>query len=200
MVGKHDGAYDATVPSLSLVSTTQTDIPMANHQDFLRVHSRNLDVEVASVADNCRFEERAAPERWATLDDVIAQRVGPNGLTEWADWRAAGRQYFDDRFAVPTSEVPDAFLEPNREAWLVDLEENQTLVRVEHLARPLHNADLTLADLDRLLHLDHGGDPDAAMSVREFVEAWNTRRDARPTFAAFYDEVRAEARVGRLDP
>ena len=37
------------------------------------------------------------------------------------------------------------------------------------------------------------GDGDAGRAVRSFFDAWNQRRDARPAFAAFYDEVRQEA-------
>ena len=166
---------------------------MANHHDFLHDHSRDGDTDVASVADNCRFEERASPERWAVFDDMIEQATGSLGLTDWGEWCAAGTLYRDGRSAVPTSGVPDAFLELNDDAWLGGIEENQTLVRVENLGRPLRSSDLSLDDLTRLVDESRTGDSDAAVAVAEFVVAWNSRRDARPTFAAFYDEVRTEA-------
>lgn len=34
-------------------------------EEFWHDHSRSRDAEVASVADNCRFEERVSRERWA---------------------------------------------------------------------------------------------------------------------------------------
>ena len=37
------------------------------------------------------------------------------------------------------------------------------------------------------------GDADAVPAVRSFFEAWNQRRDARPMFATFYDEVQEES-------
>ena len=82
---------------------------MANHHDFLHDHSRDGDTDVASVADNCRFEERASPERWAVFDDMIEQATESLGLTDWGEWCAAGTLYTDGRTAVPTSDVPDAF-------------------------------------------------------------------------------------------
>ena len=166
---------------------------MANHHDFLHARSRDGDADVASVADNCRFEERASPERWAVFNDMIERVTGSLGLTDWGEWCAAGILYRDGRSVVPTSHVPDAFLRLNGDAWLADLEENQTLVRVENLGRPLQSSGYSLGDLDGLVDRSRTGDRDAAMAVAEFIEAWNSRRDARPTFAAFYDEVRTEA-------
>ena len=166
---------------------------MADHRDFLQLHSRHGDANVASVADNCRFEERASTERWAAFDDMIARAAGPTGLTDWGEWCVAGKLYRDGRSAVSTSDVPDAFLETNRGAWLGDLEENQTLVRIEDLGQPLRDFGYTLDDLAELVRRSRAGDTDALMAVTEFVEAWNGRRDARPAYAAFYDEVRTEA-------
>ena len=36
-------------------------------------------------------------------------------------------------------------------------------------------------------------DGDAGRAVHSFFDAWNQRRDARPAFAAFYDEVQQES-------
>ena len=77
---------------------------------------------------------------------------------------------------VPSPSVPDAFLEINQSAWLDSLSDNQSLVRIEALAE---RAD--------------DGDGDAARAVRTFFDAWNQGRDARPAFAAFYDEVQEES-------
>ena len=89
--------------------------------------------------------------------------------------------------------MPDAFLEINRSAWLDGLSDNQTLVRIEALNRPLQNSDLDLDRLNELLQRVDSGNHDATRAVRSFFDAWNQRRDARPAFAAFYDEVQEES-------
>ncbi len=89
--------------------------------------------------------------------------------------------------------VPDAFLHINQGAWLNELSDNQSVIRIETLSRPLHTSDLSLDDLENLLRRADGGDADADHAVRSFFEAWNQRRDARPAFAAFYDEVTEKA-------
>ncbi len=166
---------------------------MADRDAFLQAHSRDPDVNVASIADNCRFEERASPARWAVLDDVIAGRGGHAGPGNWDDWLDGAELYYQQRCAVARSEVPEAFADANSAAWLTGIEENQTLVRVENLGRALGDAGYTLDELSEFHARSQAGDNDAAMAVREFVDILNLRRDARPAFAAFYDEVRDEA-------
>lgn len=39
----------------------------------------------------------------------------------------------------------------------------------------------------------HAHDAEAHAALRTFFDTWNRRRDARPSFVAFYDEVREEA-------
>ena len=111
------------------------------------------------------------------------------GSTAYEDWAEANRLYMEQRCMVPRPSVPDAFLEVNRDAWLEALSENQSLVRIEALNRPLRSSTL---ELDELKKLRQRNDDDATHGVRSFVEAWNLRRDARPAFAAFADEVQAE--------
>ncbi len=77
---------------------------------------------------------------------------------------------------------------------------NQDLVRFEHLAKPLKgmwddgsSIETKLENLlDLLARADSGKDHDAEKSVASFFELWRGLRDNRPSFAAFYDEVREE--------
>ena len=73
------------------------------------------------------------------------------------------------------------------------LPEDQTLVRIEALLRALKSNALDLDTLNDLLRRSANGDGDADHAVHSFLDAWNKSRDARPTFAAFYDEVRHDA-------
>ena len=166
---------------------------MTAHRDFLRRNSCSLDTVVAAVADNCRFDERAGIERWNQFDALLFDLVDGSGTIDWLDWAEANQLHLDRYCNVASLSVPDAFLEINRHAWLDSLSENQSLVRIEALVRPLQSSDLDLASLIDLLQRADDGDGDAVPAVRSFFDAWNQRRDGRPAFAAFYDEVQQEA-------
>ena len=166
---------------------------MTTYDDFLRACSRSHGTIEAAVADNCRFDERAGDGRWQRFEDLLSELVAGRGTVRWQDWTDAGRLHLERYCNVPSTRVPDAFLDINRSAWLDGLSENQTLVRIEALDRPLKNDDLDLDSLDNLLQRADRGDGDAARVVQFFFDAWNQRRDARPAFAAFYDEVQQES-------
>ena len=159
-----------------------------SYSDLLLNASRCANVVVAALADNCRFDERVGAERWAAFKALLA----PNGATTWGDLTEAHKRHVEERCNVFRPVVPDAFLDANQGAWLVGLSENQSLVRVEDLSRALRASGIDLQGLDDLLQRADGGDDDASQAVRGFFRAWNDRRDARPAFAAFGDEVQEE--------
>ena len=142
------------------------------------------------MADNCRFDERAGAGRWQRFEDLLS---AGRGAVEWTDWTEANRLHLERYCNVSRPSVPDAFLEINRSAWLDGLSGNQTLVRIEALKRPLQNSDLDIGSLNDLLQRADNSDGDATRAVHSFFDAWNERRDARPAFAAFYDEVQQES-------
>ena len=166
---------------------------MTTYDDFLRACSRSRYTIEVAVADNCRFDERAGDGRWQRFEDLLSELVASRGEVGWQDWTEANRLHLDRYCNVPSTSVPDAFLDINRSAWLDGLSDNQTLVRIETLNRPLHNSGLDLDSLDDLLQRAGRGDGAAARAVQFFFDAWNQRRDARPAFAAFYDEVQQES-------
>ena len=166
---------------------------MTTYGGFLWHCSRSRDTIEAAVADNCRFDERAGADRWQRFEDLLSDLVASRGAVGWQDWTEANQLHLDRYCNVSRPSVPDAFLEINRSAWLDGLSDNQTLVRIEALNRPLQNSDLDLDRLNELLQRVDSGNHDATRAVRSFFDAWNQRRDARPAFAAFYDEVQQEA-------
>ena len=166
---------------------------MTIHKDFLQHQSRSGETVVAAVADNCRFDERTGDARWQQFDAMLSRLTTGTDVSDWRDWAEANQLNLDLRCNVATPTVPDAFLPINRDAWLDGLAENQSVVRIEALTRPLQTSAISLDELEELLEDADSGDADAAHAARRFFEAWNQRRDARPTFAAFYDEVRQEA-------
>ena len=160
---------------------------------FLRRCSRSHGTTEAAVADDCRFDERAGDGRWQRFEGLLSALAADPDAVGWQDWTEANQLYLDRYCNVPRPSVPDAFLEINRSAWLDALSDNQTLVRIEALNRPLQNSDLDIDGLKDLLRRSDGGEGDAVRAVQSFFAAWNQRRDARPAFAAFYDEVRHES-------
>lgn len=166
---------------------------MTTHTALLHHLSRSTNTVVAAVADNCRFDERASRDRWHQFDALVSGVATSRPVTNWEDWAEANRIHLDLKCNVDSESVPDAFLEMNRDAWLNALSEDQTLVRIEALPRALNSSALDLDTLSDLLRRSANGDGDADHAVRSFLDAWNQSRDARPTFAAFYDEVRQDA-------
>ena len=166
---------------------------MTIHTGFLRRHSRSADTVVAAVADNCRFDERASTVRWERFEAMLpGPTTGPDSI-DWPDWTETNRLYLDRYCNVPSTGVPDAFHDVNRDAWLDGLAEEQFVVRIEDLTRALGRSALSLPELRDLLQRAEDGESDASRTVDLFFEAWNQSRDARPAFAAFHDEVQEEA-------
>ena len=163
---------------------------MTTYDNFLRCCSRSRDTIEAAVADNCRFDERAGVDRWQQFEDLLSRLVTGRGAVGWQDWTEASRLHLEQYCNVPSPSVPDAFLDVNRSAWLGALSNNQTLVRIESLNRPLRNSNLDIDSLNNLLQRTDDGD--AARAVHSFFDAWNQSRDARPAFAVFSDEVQQE--------
>ena len=124
---------------------------MTTYGDFLRRCSRSRDTIEAAVADNCRFDERAGNGRWQRFEGLLSALVADPDTVGWQDWTEANQLYLDRYCNVPRPSVPDAFLEINRSAWLDALSDNQTLVRIEALNRPLQNSDLDIDGLKDLL-------------------------------------------------
>lgn len=162
--------------------------------EYLYHQSRAADAVVASVADNCRFDERAGAERWQKFDELLLATRGDNSL-DWDHWSEASRTYVERFCHVASSSVPDAFLNINHNAWLPDISPLQSVVRLELLNRPLDAMGWNLGHLMGLVIRanDQAHDAQAHAAIRTFFETWNQRRDARPSFVAFYDEVKEEA-------
>lgn len=166
---------------------------MTTHGDFLENQSRSGDTVVAAVADNCRFDERAGAPRWQQFDSLLSNLAPDPGAIDWQDWAATDQANRERYCAVASPLVPDTFGEINRLAWLEGLAANQSVIRIETLTQPLRSSPLDVESLGDLLRRADSRDPDAVRAVSSFFLQWNQRRDARPAFAACYDEVKEEA-------
>lgn len=135
---------------------------MTTYQRFLHQHSRSPDAVVAAVADNCRFDERAGTERWQRFESLLPGPPGSPGSVGWEDWAETNQLHMERYCTVSRPGVPDAFLEINRSAWLDQISDNQSLVRIETLSRPLSGSALDLDRLTELLQQARSDDADGA--------------------------------------
>jgi len=155
-------------------------------QHFLSQLSRSTEAKQAAIADNCRFDERVNQSRWDKFENRLLDPVKP----DWADWSEAERLNYEDSITVLSSSIPDSFLDLNQTAWLQGIATNRTIVRLEHLERLLSKENLSFNQLQDLLN---SKDADERKRLESLIQSWNMTRDGRPMFAAFYDEVKAEA-------
>ena len=81
-------------------------------------------LEVISIADNCRFDERLTPARWSRFE-AEAARNESGELAVWADWVEMETRYRQNEVEVSRLSVPATFLPGNESAWLQGLAEQQ---------------------------------------------------------------------------
>jgi hypothetical protein len=156
-------------------------------QDFLYQISRSPQATPAAIADNCRFDERVAPERWDKFIDRLEDADKPT----WQDWAETNQLAYENDVVVPSLSIPDSFLKINHKAWLSAIATNRDVVRLEHLQYPLDKTNLSFETLQELLA--NKTKPDFKERLENFIKQWNNFRDARPAFATFYDGVQSEA-------
>ena len=159
------------------------------HRELLLHASRSDCLNVAAEADNCRFDEWAGGERWRRFEALVKKET--SGVANWDDWRRAYNLHLGRSFHVPQRSVPDAFLDLNQGAWLT-LPADRSLLRVENLSVALGTNGYDFNGLKDLLRRADEGEADAIQEMHTFFNAWNQRRDARPAFAALWDEVQEE--------
>jgi hypothetical protein len=148
-------------------------------------------VDTAAISDNCLYDERATDLRWQAFVNYLPH----NDLTKLslADWSEANQLHADNRVRVLSTSIPDAFLEINQPAWLHDLEPRQEVIRLEALEWPLASIWNTDLRALQLLVTNAATQPEARSAVKQYFDNWNLKRDNRPAYAAFFDEVREEA-------
>ena len=127
-----------------------------------------------------------APLRWDKFENGLPDPANP----DWADWGEADRLNYERSVTVVSSSIPDSFLDLNQTAWLQGIATNRTVVRLEHLRGLLSKENLSFNELQNLLN---STDAEQQKRLDSHIQNWNNTRDGRPMFAAFYDEVKAEA-------
>ncbi|MEO5335664.1 MAG: hypothetical protein H7841_02040 [Magnetospirillum sp. WYHS-4] len=145
--------------------------------------------QVGAMGANLRCEERVAE----------ARRKAYEGLAGAGSLTGRHKRYLGNAISVERGRVPDTFQPTNDLALTPAIEGNQRLVRVENLGFWVDELGFA-GDRPGFLHrfaalkTASGGaeGPQAAMLLGKFFAEWNEKRDARPMFAAFRDELQAE--------
>jgi hypothetical protein len=134
-------------------------------------------------ADNVTFEECISPARWQRFEAIAPDTPSPAALARWqTDYCATYVQ----------TDNPDSFRDDLDPARLVpgSLDTHQRIARLERVpAVVLNEAGLSFEDLRRAFHARDAAVLDAVLQL------WNARRDGRPAFAAWKDELIDDLRV-----
>jgi hypothetical protein len=133
-------------------------------------------------ADNMWFEERVSPARWQHFESIAPDMPSPAALAAWQQDYCATYVQTDN---------PDTFRDDLRPARLVPglLDTYQRIARLERVpATLLNEVGLTFDDLIRAFDQANHAVLDA------FLLRWKVRRDGRPAFATWKDELIDELR------
>lgn len=143
----------------------------------LRDWRASTDPPRRAPADNLWFEERVSQARHHRFESLAPDTPSATSLADWQTVYCATFVQTDD---------PDTFRDSFDPAHLVPglLDTQQRIVRLERIpVTSLNEAGLIFDDLARAFaRHDH-----AVVDV--FLQRWNVRRDSRPAFAAWKDEV-----------
>lgn len=148
--------------------------------------------DLHAMADNLAFEECLSPAR---RSDYLAHPSPPK-----PGWKAHHAAYVRTRIECSgRGRLPDSFQGNNALAHLGALDGKQELVRLESIDWVLADLGIGRADFQKWFEIDRGIGPaspdekeEARTGLDEFIEFWNQRRDNRPSFAAFADELVGE--------
>jgi hypothetical protein len=133
------------------------------------------DVAERAMADNFWFEER--------LDDTRRLRFEADAVAAVAATPLANLIRKDVRDNTEGLAVPETFAAAGGLAVYGALDEDQEIVRLESIQRALDADAITFEQLQGAFLKR------SAPLLDKFLATWNTKRDARPAFAAFRSEL-----------
>lgn len=162
-------------------------------QDVLTQWRNATEPAARATADNLWFEERIGAARQSLFEAEAGGAADPTALqNRQADYFATFVKVDLD----PDAEAelwPHTFLSEFEPADLGPgpLEPFQPILRLEDLTRPIEAAGLPGHNLrQRFDHLKAAfDDPAQGDVVVKFLEGWNRKRDRRPAFAAWKDQL-----------
>jgi len=143
----------------------------------------STDPHERAEAQNIRFEERLHEDRLVAFERSVASPCASYG-----DLRDRLADFVRKYVEVASPNVPATFGAAASTTMSLPSPE-QKLVRIENITRHLLHDGLSLSDLGKSIE---SRKPSRIALAESFVERWNRARDARPTFAAFKDQLLGE--------
>lgn len=136
------------------------------------------DVKERSAADNLWFEQRVSVARQQAFEREAA------GAADATRLRNAHVDYWKT-FVQVDEDVPHTFVAAMGPADLGTIDDQQKIIRLEFLARPLQAHAISFEQLKSAF------DGKETAVIEGFLRVWNSSnsRDWRPAFCAFKDEV-----------
>ena len=135
----------------------------------------SADQVLRAIGDNYRFEETVSDMRRSGFESFCDGVVGELEL------RRRHTDYFGER--CRDALLPETFDESLQPAAHRLLDEEQWIIRIEAIARPLALHEVTFEQLQDAIK-----DSDSHFK-ESFLLNWNTRRDPRPAFSAFLGDL-----------
>lgn len=133
-------------------------------------------------ADKYAFDEQVSTERQEAFEGFCGSMANPAALLR------GHTDYVSER--ICEGNPPDTFVPALNPAASGEQDENQPLVRIESLERPMRAFGIKFDQLNAALPDDS---PESLAMLDAFVQSWNDNRDNRPMFAAFRDSVLTDA-------
>lgn len=145
-----------------------------------------------AYAHNYLFEERVTAARQEAYEGTMEL-----ANADFKSWKDRHVDYLYRKVWVGHGEVPETFEADNGDALLTGLDEDQRVVRVERFdeALAVMGTDLPAVEAQRAaFRRGKAKAPDARAFLEELCERWNrqVRRQDRPAFSAFLDDVETE--------
>ncbi|MFH1860962.1 MAG: hypothetical protein ABH870_08160 [bacterium] len=146
--------------------------------------------EARAIAENFILEERLTEEREDSYSKYI---VSPGNLEDWKFWHE--NEYLPNKIKLCQGQgIPQTFTDLNSPNLLLEMEQDQYLIRVENLAElaKLSRSDNDIVSLSGFFikFLKDPTDQRAADVIEDFLSDCNRARDLRPIFVGFWGEVK----------
>lgn len=141
---------------------------------------------------NYLFDERVSAARQGGYESVLKLSAADLRI-----WRGRHKDYLCRNVYVSRGHVPETFTAINAEAHLRELDTAQWVVRLERFDEVLDGLQTDLATVAEQLAALRGENTEKRMArafLEELCQHWNgeVRRQVRPTFGAFLDDVETE--------
>lgn len=144
-------------------------------------------------AHNFLLEERFTDQRLNSYDSHAGISTAPAGMNEWF---VRHRLYVDDCIWTE-NDPPETFTAFNSGNFLSSIQEgkDQWIIRLEDARWPCSFVPESIEELENLVvtyHTDSDEDEKAKArgQLQEILNVWNDNRDRRPSYAAFWGEVK----------